>query len=72
MTKITKSLVRHVLTALGMVLGIVGLGDMVGFIDILISDVDQIWDGVAMFIGFFTSYKAFFTDKERFDDTEAK
>ncbi|NQY42594.1 MAG: hypothetical protein HRT87_04535 [Legionellales bacterium] len=59
----TKSLVRHILTALGFLLGALGIGDAAGAIEFVLADLDKIWDAILIIV---TAVIGFFKDKERF------
>lgn len=63
MNEQTKSLIRHILTALGFVLGLVGLNKFTGVIDYLIQNLDAIWSAVVALIGFVVSIFGFFKDR---------
>lgn len=63
MNEQTKSLIRHILTALGFVLGLVGLNKFTGVIDYLIQNLDAIWSAVLALVGFVTSIFGFFKDR---------
>ena len=62
----TKSLVRHLLTALGFILSAIGIADAANIIDFLLADLDFIWDAVLVLIGVVTTIIGFFRDSERF------
>lgn len=62
----TKSLVRHILTALGFLLGALGIGDAAGAIEFVLADLDKIWDAILIIVGIVTAVIGFFKDKERF------
>lgn len=49
------SLIRHILTALGVVLSFLGLGKFSGLLDYLSSQVDTIWAAVTAIIGVVTT-----------------
>lgn len=63
MNEKTKSLIRHILTALGFVLGLVGLNKFTGVIDYLIQNLDTIWAAVLTLVGIVTSIFGFFKDR---------
>jgi len=59
----TKSLLRHILTAIGSVLVFLGLGKFTGLIDILVQNLDVVWDAVVALIGFVLTVWGFFKDR---------
>lgn len=48
---ISKSLLRHILTALGAVLAFLGIGNMTGLINILTTNLDIVWEAVTSIVG---------------------
>lgn len=66
MNEQTKSLIRHILTAVGFVLGIIGLGKFSGVIDILLQNLDGLWQAVSAIVGVVLMIIGFFKDKTRF------
>ena len=68
MNEQTKSIIRHVLTALGVVLGFVGLSKFTGLLDILNQNLDTVWNAVLTIIGFITTLVGFFKNKDRFGE----
>lgn len=67
MNESTRSLIRHILTALGTVVALIGLNGVVPIIDFLSENLDAVWDAVVVIIGFVTTMIGFFSDKgERF------
>lgn len=67
MNEQTKSLIRHLLTALGMIFAVFGLADAAEVIEVLSADLDKIWDAILVLVGLVTTVIGFFTNKERFD-----
>lgn len=67
MNEKTKSTIRHILTALGVVLGLFGLGNLSGVIDFTLVNLDGIWDAVLTLVGVVTTWIGFFKNKERFE-----
>lgn len=59
-----KSVIRHILTALGAVLAFLGLGNFTGLLEILSSNLDGVWDAVALLIGVVTSVFGYFKGRE--------
>lgn len=68
MTEQTKSLIRHLLTAIGFLLATLGLADAADLVNILIADLDKIWDAILILVGVVTTVAGFFQNKERFTD----
>lgn len=66
MNEVTKSAIRHILTALLAIIGVFGLGELSGFIEIISLNLDAVWEAVLTIVGFVGSLIAFFKDKERF------
>lgn len=66
MTEQTKSLIRHILTALGFVLGLVGLDKFVPIVSTIQQNLDVVWGAVVALVGFVTTLAGFFKNKERF------
>lgn len=62
---ISKSLVRHILTALGAILVFLGVGKLTGLIDILTANLDTVWDAVTTIIGAATAIWGFFKGKPK-------
>lgn len=61
----TKSIIRHLLTAIGAVLVFLGLGKFTGVVEYLIANLDAVWDAALVIVGFATTLLGFFKDKER-------
>lgn len=66
MTNKTPSLIRHILTALGMILAALGLGKFTGVIDFTLANLDTAWQAGLTIAGIFTSIYGFFKDSGRF------
>jgi hypothetical protein len=66
MNEQTKSIIRHLLTALGVVLGFVGLSKFTGLLDILNQNLDTVWNAALTIVGFATTLIGFFKNKDRF------
>lgn len=66
MTEQTKSLIRHILTALGFVLGLVGLDKFVPIVSTLQQNLDVVWGAIMAIAGVVTTILGFFKNKERF------
>jgi len=67
MNEKTKSLIRHLLTALGTVVGLIGLNGFVPVLDFLAESLDQVWDSVVVVLGFVTTVLGFLKNKERLE-----
>ena len=59
----TKSLLRHILTAIGSVLVFLGFGKFTSLIDILVQNLDVVWDAVVALIGFVLTVWGFFKNR---------
>jgi hypothetical protein len=65
MTQNTKSLIRHILTALGTIVALIGLNGVLPIIDFLQESLDQVWDSVVVVIGFITTLYGYLKDNDR-------
>jgi hypothetical protein len=70
MTEQTKSLIRHILTALGFLLSALGVADAANVVDFLLADIDILWDAVLVLVGAVTTIAGFFTNKDRWNKEE--
>lgn len=66
MNEQTKSIIRHLLTAVGVLLGFLGLSKWVTIVDIFQTNLDSVWSAILTLIGFATTIIGFFKSKERF------
>ena len=67
MSEQTKSLIRHILTALGTILAVIGLNSAIPIIDFLQDNLDGVWAALDVIIGFVIALIGFFNDRgERF------
>ena len=66
MNEQNKSLIRHLLTALGVLMAALGLGNASGLIEELLSNLDTIWDAILVVSGTVVSIVGFFKNKDRF------
>ena len=67
MTEQTKSLIRHLLTAVGFLLAALGIADAAEIVDLLLADLDKTWDAILVLVGAVTTIGGFFKGKERFE-----
>jgi len=65
MNEATKSFIRHVLTVIGTILGLVGINTWIPVLDYLNQSLDTIWASIATIVGFVTTLFGFFKDKDR-------
>jgi hypothetical protein len=72
MTDQNKSLIRHLLTALGFLLATLGVADAAEVVDFLLVELNNIWDAVLVLVGVVTSVVGFFQNKERWGKETAK
>ena len=68
----TKSLIRHILTALGVLLAAVGMADASDVFNTLLVDLDGIWDAILVITGLVTTGVEFFTKREEVEAVEEK
>tara|TARA_R110002012_G_scaffold25464_7_gene84343 strand:+ start:727 stop:942 length:216 start_codon:yes stop_codon:yes gene_type:complete len=66
----TKSLIRHILTALGVLLAAVGMADASDLFNTLLVDLDGIWDAILVIIGLVTTVVGFFTKRKEVESVE--
>jgi hypothetical protein len=66
----TKSLIRHILTALGVLLAAVGMADASDLFNTLLVDLDGIWDAVLVIMGLVTTVVGFFTKRKEVEAIE--
>jgi len=71
MTDQTKSLIRHILTALGFLLATLGIADAADIVDFLLVELDTLWDAILVVVGAITTVIGFFQNKERWGNSEA-
>jgi cytochrome c biogenesis protein CcdA len=60
MNEQTKSIIRHILTALGFALTFIGLGRFTGLLDYITQNLDTIWDAVLVLVGVVTTIFGYF------------
>lgn len=59
MTDQTKSLIRHILTALSGVLIAIGLTSAAGIINFTLGNLDAVWEAILVITGFVAGFKGF-------------
>ncbi len=69
MTKTQRSLVRHVLTAIGTVIALLGINAWIPVIDFLKENLDPVWDAVTLLVGFAITFYGFIVNRKA-DETE--
>lgn len=68
MNESTKSLIRHILTALGTILTLLGLNQFTGVVDFMLESFDGVWGAIELLVGFVIALIGFFQDRgERFE-----
>jgi hypothetical protein len=67
MNEQSKSLVRHLLTAVGFLLATLGLADASDMVNGLLANLDGIWDAVLVLSGTAVGIFGFFRNKDRFE-----
>lgn len=67
MSESTKSLIRHILTALGAIAMTLGIDNFTGIIEYIQANFDQVTAAVTAIIGFLTTIFGFFKDKDRLE-----
>lgn len=68
MNESTKSLIRHILTALGTILALLGLNQFTGVVDFMLESFDGVWGAIELLVGFVIALIGFFQDRgERFE-----
>lgn len=72
MNESTKSLIRHFLTILGTIVGLVGLNSWVPVLEYLNQSLDALWASIVTIVGFATTVFGFLKDKDRFNTTVKK
>lgn len=65
MSPTTQSLIRHILTALGFVLGLVGLNKFTGVLDIVTQNLDGLMASISTVAGVVMAIVGFFKNKAR-------
>lgn len=70
MNEKTKSLIRHILTAVGTLVGVIGLEHITGLITYVLENLDAVWEAVLTIVGFLTAIFGFLKDSNRHTDRE--
>lgn len=65
MTEQTKSLIRHIITAIGLLLAALGANKWTGLLDIITNNLDGVFAAIAVFSGLVTAIFGFFKDRNR-------
>ena len=60
----TKSMIRHILTAIGTLVALVGLESVTGLLNYLIENLDGLWAAGATIVGAVTTIWGFLRRKE--------
>lgn len=73
MNQKTKSLIRHIFTAIGTILTLIGLNEWIPIVDFLLENLDGIWNSIEVILGFVLTLIGFFQDRgERFVERETQ
>lgn len=64
----TKSLIRHVITALGLVFAALGLGKYTGLLDSILANMDGVIEAVTTVVGFVMMVLGYFKNADRFKE----
>ena len=67
-TEQIKSLIRHLLTALGMFLTLLGVDKILPLVEFLQTNLDGVFAAVTTLVGLGATIYGFFKDKERWED----
>ena len=68
----TKSIVRHILTAVGFLLTVFGLTKVAPALDFLNTNLDAIWAAVTLLVGVITTLLGYFKDSDRHQARDKK
>jgi len=61
----TKSLIRHALTAIGTIIGLIGLNAWVPVLTFLQNNLDAVWDAANVIIGLVVALYGFFFKRDQ-------
>ena len=64
----TKSLIRHILTAVGLLVTALGLGEWMGLVDLFTGNLDSIFGAIEVIGGFVLAVIGFFRDRTRHEE----
>lgn len=70
MTEQVKSLIRHTLTAIGVLLTLIGIDKFIPLIEYLQTNLDGVVAAVSTLVGVFVTIIGFFRDSERWEKKE--
>ena len=70
MNEKTKILIRHSLTALGTLVGVIGLEHITGLITYVLENLDSVWEAILTIVGFGTAIFGFIKDAERHEQRD--
>ena len=62
---IDRSMVRHILTGIGAILAFLGLGEWTGLTDILLANLDAVWESVTVIVGAVIAVWGYFTGRQQ-------
>lgn len=61
----TKSLIRHILTAVGTIIALLGLTEWTALVDIFSTNLDPVWAAINTVVGFVMAVVGFFQNRSR-------
>jgi len=61
---IDKSLIRHILTGIGAILAFLGIGQFTGLIDLLLANLDGVWQAVQVIVGVAVAIYGYFKGRK--------
>ena len=70
MTEQVKSLIRHTLTAIGVLLTMIGIDKFIPLVEYLQTNLDGVVAAVSTLVGVFVTIIGFFRDSERWEKQE--
>ena len=72
MTEQVKSLIRHTLTAIGVLLTLIGIDKFIPLVEYLQTNLDGVVAAVSTLVGVFVTIVGFFRDSERWESEDQK
>jgi len=69
MTDSLKSIIRHILTALGVLFAFIGLEKYTGLIDYVSQNLDELWASILVIVSFATTIWGFFFERKPAEGT---